>query len=438
MAVKISNARGFIFTLQDLENPAGANNLAAFAASFQRTLYKERLYPTHLPAVPRPLDSWYGSGYYGLVDPKQNSITLKPRALKQIVSSPKPVFAADFVADAFRRFSDHMASAVMAGAVSRKGNSKLIAPQADAGYADPTRQFKKFHQALLRGFLVSFRPPPYAPIDNFQTFISYYSRFLRRMAETVPITKTNFMLCYQLNPMSSGLSLSLAAQDAATDDLKYTQYVADPNFEFYSNVAKKYGFMVHKNKPWVLTADLFREPIGHFLSSYLNPDTYIQISKLNFFSAYYDRTYLTDFEDLQNIFLRGYRSLAGASALYGEQVIHDDGTFDYTNKEREKYDEERLRAQFNPKQLIDLYIDLRQAESDGTYTKGTVHGLRRRSYAHYRLRAPSLLTPYQRVARLVNEKYRKIIYPTTFPQLTGLSLPYMRANGILPPNKKNS
>ena len=438
MAVKISNAKGFIFTLQDLENPAGANNLASFAASFQRTLYKERLYPTHLPAVPRPLDSWYGSGYYGLVDRKQNSITLKPRALKQIASSPKPVFAADFVVDAFRRFSDHMANAVIVGAVSRKGNSNLIAPQVEAGYADPTRQFKKFHLALLRGFIVSFRPPPSAPINNFQTFVFYYSRFLRRMATAVPITKTNFMLSYRLNPLSSGLSLSLANQDAAADDVKYAQYVADPNFEFYSKVAKKYGFMVHKNKPWVLTADLFRDPITHFLSSYLNPDTYVQISKLNFFSAYYDRTYLTDFEDLQNILLRGYRSLVATSALYEEQTIQDDGMFDYTNKEREKYDEELLRAQLDPIQLINLYIDLRQAESDGSYTRGVVQGLRRRAYEHYHLRVPSVLTPYQRVARLVNDKYRKIIYPATFPQLTGLSLPYMRANGILAPDKKNS
>ena len=130
--------------------------------------------------------------------------------------------------------------------------------------------------------------------------------------------------------------------------------------------------------------------------------------------------------------------MVGASALYEEQTIQDDGMFDYTNKEREKYDEELLRAQLDPIQLINLYIDLRQAESDGSYTRGVVQGLRRRAYEHYHLRAPSVLTPYQRVARLVNDKYRKIIYPATFPQLTGLSLPYMRANGILAPDKKNS
>ena len=95
--VQISNANGFIFTVEDLQDPLGKNNLTAFAASFQRTLYKDEIYPQPASGVPAGLDTWYNRAFYGRIDRDKNSLILKTSFLKQIEGSSKPLFVFDFV-----------------------------------------------------------------------------------------------------------------------------------------------------------------------------------------------------------------------------------------------------------------------------------------------------------------------------------------------------
>ena len=76
----------------------------------------------------------------------------------------------------------------------------------------------------------------------------------------------------------------------------------------------------------------------------------------------------------------------------------------------------------DPKFLIDFYIDLRQLESQDSYTADQVVRLKRNTYNLYALKMPdNKLTPFQRVAEEVNFRYRKYIYPATISQLTGVS-----------------
>ena len=71
--VKISDKKGFKFTRANLENPVGKNNLTAFAASFQKTLYREKIYPCDAGAE-KPLDTLYENKLHGRVDLDNNVI----------------------------------------------------------------------------------------------------------------------------------------------------------------------------------------------------------------------------------------------------------------------------------------------------------------------------------------------------------------------------
>jgi len=421
MPVKLLNAEGkYIFTTDDLALPQGSNGLAAFAAMFQRTLFKDHMYPPVDAGIPTPLDTWYKRGLFGRVDRKQNTIIPKTKNLKQITEAAQPVFALDFVADAFARFVNHMGEAYIAGAVIKTGHKAILAPKAVGGYADPTQQFYQMHQALAEAFIVNFKPPRDNPIENFRTFLKYYIPFLKNVSASVPVTKTNFVLSYMMNPFCTGLSVSIYDGDPAEDKIKYTDFILDTNFAFYTNVAKKFGFLVDKNKPWVLTADLFTKALIDRLEFYANPLTYEQVSPRNFFEVYYDRTYLRDIEDLQRILLSAYRYLVMGAPLCQKENICPNGTFQYKSYPREVYEEAGLRAQLDPKLLIDLYIDLRQAESAYSLTPNQVGALKLRSYQLYKLRAPTALTAFQRTALNINHQYRKYIYPASLSRLTGI------------------
>lgn len=433
---QIRNKNGFVFSLADLQDPEGANGLSSFAAMFQRSLYKERIYPKP-PFAARPLDTWYKRNLFGRVDSRQNTIIPKTSDLVQLPNAKEPLFALNFVSDAYAKFADHMANAVMVRAVTTEGNPDLIKPTPRRAYRDPTQQYREFHAALSEHFAESFQAPVAAPIDNFQTFVKYYSAYLKGLVSLFPITKTSYVLTYGMDPLCSGLSIAIANADAADDKIKYEKFINDPNFTFYSRAAKKYGFVVDKNQPWILTADLFSPAIMVHVDNYVVGTTGDPITRDNFFDVYYTPTYRGDIENLSNMFVEAYRLLVASSPLYQIEHISDDGTFCYHTEERQKYDKEGLLAELDPQFLIDLYIDLRQLESRNGYTPDQVARLKRMVYNLYTLKMPdSPLTPFQRVAREVNYRYRKFIYPENISQLTGVSPRKSKTSGAhRSPNK---
>jgi len=431
MTVKISNKRGFIFTIEDLRNPDGVNGLSSFAAMFQRTLYKEKIYPGPLAGIPRPLDTWYKRGYFGRIDSKQNTVIPKTANLKQISDAKQPLFALNFVADAFAKFTMHMGSALLAGSLfTKEVNNDIVRPSAKLAYRDPTRMYNDLHATLARTFVLSFQPPPSKPIDNFKTFLKYYIPYLKSVVPVFPITKTGYVLTYNMDPMCTGLSIAISNLNPGDDPLKYEKYITDPNFRFYTNVAKKFGFLVDKNKPWILTADLFSPALMEHVDYYLTPNTRERITRANFFDTYYNRTYLTDFDDLRRLLLSAYRFLVSSSEIYQQQKICSEGKFSYRNYAREPYNEESHLADLEPQMLIDLYIDLRQAESQNSYTLDQVARLKKDAYDLYSLRVPPEMgTPYERVAEEVNHRYRKYIYPSNISQLTGIATSSRKEHG---------
>ena len=427
MPVKITNPDGdFFFTPEDLAYPRGTNGLASFAAMFQRTLYKENMYPGPDVGIPVPLDTWYERGFFGRVDRTQNTIIPDTTNLVQVTEAEGPIFTFDFVADCFTRWVNHMGDAYLMGAVSKQGRKAILAPRAVGGYSDPTQQFFQFHEGLAKAFITSFRPPREKPIENFKGFLEYYVPFLINLAPSFPMTKTNFVLSYKMDPMCNGLSLSLYDGDAGDDTTKFGEFIQDPNFAFYTNSIKKYGFLVNKNKPWIITADLFTPALQDRLEYYIDEVTHKPVRPSNFFNVYYRKTYLTDFDDLTQILLSAYRYLQSGAPLCQKETICPNGTFNYKSYPRELYDRDQLASQISPQLLIDTYLALRQAESSNTLTRIGVDRLRRRAYQIYKLRHPGVaLTPLQRVAHEINLEYKKYIYPASLSRLTGIPLSMM-------------
>ena len=323
-----NNQDGFVFTADDILSPAGSNGLSAFAAMFQRSLYKDRIYPGPAYAA-RPLDTWYKRNLFGRIDAEQNTVIPDTTSILQIPNAKEPLFALNFVSDAFGAFAEHMANAVLTRAVTLEGNLDIVKPSAKRGYRDPTLQYRDLHGVLSKQFVTSFQPAPSHPIDNFQTFVKYYSAFLKSVISLFPITKTSYVISYQMDPLCTGLSIAIANSDASDDTIKNQKFIDDPNFEFYTRAAKKYGLLVDKNQPWVLTADLFSPALMAHVDNYVDSTTGDRITRDNFFDVYYVPTYRSDINELANIFVSAYRLLVTSEPLYQREHICDNNTFSY-------------------------------------------------------------------------------------------------------------
>lgn len=408
--VKISDKKGFKFTRANLENPVGKNNLTAFAASFQKTLYREKIYPCDAGAE-KPLDTLYENKLHGRVDLDNNVIILKPWSLTMVPGATSPVFAPGFMSIAFKQFRQHMARAYMADTVSKEGNPTLLVPTPKRGYVDPTSHFNHYHEQVVTDFLTQRQSPFESPIDTFQTFIPYYAKHLKTAATYGPVTKTSFILSSLQDPFCLGMSIAISNDDASNDEVKYDKFISDPNFNYYTKVAKRYGFLVDKNKPWVLSADLFSGAMLHYLKGHLEPITYQRVTANNFFDAYYHQTYLSDIQDLWGILTQAYARFSKSSPLYQKTKIAPGGDLSYTNHPRGRASAAAMKT-MDPSFLIDLYTDLRQIESYPAYKPVHVRHIKAVAQRAYSFSGAPFGGPegaYGRAAFVINFAYKKLI-----------------------------
>jgi hypothetical protein len=406
----------FDYAEEDLQNPKGNNDAGTTSTFYHRSLYKERIYPD---TFVDSLDIWYDKFLYGRIDQFQNSITPATNNMKTIKKAVGPnINALNVVAVAFEKFSDHMAKAILANAVNRNANPYLLNVQAYKAYDSPNSKYSYHTQKLFNAFYYGLEGKENFQIKDFQSFLRFYRDFLVSLASKAPITKGSFLLSKRCDLFSTGLSVAIASEDCSDDAVKYDKFITDPNFDFFRRCAKKFGFVLNKDAPWILTADLFTSAFEQTaLNAYLTGDG-SPITRDNFFDIYYEKAYLTDFDRLITILVNSYTELMRLNPTYDEEV----GTID----ERCSIDA-KMRKPLGvkageiiegsapgdilpPKYLIDLYIDLRQAEAKFPLTLSEVKTAKKEAYEVYVVRPRKDLTALQNVADYVNIIYRNYIY----------------------------
>ena len=407
---QLSIAPSFNYQLYDRLNPAGANDLDPLAMYYQRLLYKEQVYPSHLFA---PLDTWYDKLYYGRVDQQQNSIIPDAQSLLPIASTARNnLFALNFVVEAFEDFVAHMRSARILGILRADGNDKIFDMKAYRAYRDPTALYGAHLDNVFEAFLSKLLPDQSNKITNFATFIEHYGQYLQTVAPYIPITKSNYMLTNIMSVMNSGLAIAIDQGPPGDDAYKYDNFINDPNFNFYVRAAKKFGFTVNKNIPWILTADLFSDPCLQYLSRYANEDGDI-ISKDNFFEAYFKKTYLTDIQDLRNFMINSYNTMVERQPLYQVRIeLPNCGSYSIENLERVPNTRASVAATLTEKVSSDFYLALRGIESQNSVRVGTK--LKAELGNIYHLQPDKSISRLQNVAEYINQVYRDYIYEVDY------------------------
>ena len=393
-------------------NPIGDNNLSAGALYYQRSLYNEVAYPRN---GPRPLNTWTGKVYYGKIDTTQNTIIPGAENLSIISSATAPhLFALIPVVFAFEGFVRHMQDAVIQSKVNPTGNNKLLDVKAFQAYVDPTQNYERYINRLFLAFNTNLPRAQKDKIVDLKTFAAKYVEFLKTTAAYSPITKTNYLLTQHVNIFSSGLTIAIDSGEPEDDAYKNKHYLSDPNFTFFVNCAKKYGFVVDKNIPWRLTFDLFTEASLEYITLMYTP-SYGMVTKDNFFPAFYTPTYLTDGEELKKIIVNSYRRFVDLNPLRVERVQkpHCD-IFKIINHPRVPFvpTAALVNSVLNDKYLAGLYLTLRHIESQKPFRLTTT--FRRQMSEIYRSQPNKNLTPLQNVTSYINIWFRNYIYSTNY------------------------
>ena len=408
----------FNYTQFNLQNPGGDNGLSSYALYFQRMMYKEAIYPTNLKA---PIDTWYDKQYYGRVDRLQNTIIPDTTNLKVLTSAGRQnLLALNFVAEAFEDFVEHMRKALVVGAL-RQGstaNPSILDIKAYQAYSDPTRIYNDFKQQIYNSYFSSLTLSQSEKITDFKTFAESMLQYLRDLSGFIPVTKTNYLLTDVSNSFASGMSIAIDTGPPENDEYKYDNWISDPNFNFYVRAAKKFGFIVNKNIPWILTADLFSNAIMKYIQRYIVNNSLV--TKKTFFDDYFDKTYLTDIDDLKQYIVSAYNNYIELRP-FGQKTVRI-GSCDKFRVETFVRPplEGDVGLVLTDKMLVDLYLDLRSAEAKNPLQ--ITKKLKNELANIYTLKPNKQISSLQNAAEYINLIYRDYIYDAEYTLLNPTSL----------------
>ena len=264
----------------------GKNGLNSIASYVFRQHYKHSGYPERA-SVPS-IDLWYKKPLFGKVDPAGNAIFLSETNLKQLRSDKdETIFAIDFVADAFTDLQKHFLKASFQRKIKTQ-NSPYIRLNPESGWLGVNNIYHKYVNALYNAFVEHYlnQKGLQRKIENFDDFISAFLMFMRASGPTFPFTRTNFILSTYCPNTISGFIIDLQKKGCSMDFIKTEYFIRDENFTFFRESAKNFGFMVDKNAPWRLVADVSSPKMRQYMAKYGGWDTAGEMTDTYFYTSY--------------------------------------------------------------------------------------------------------------------------------------------------------
>ena len=91
---------------------------------------------------------------------------------------------------------------------------------------------------------------------NIKEFLNFLTDYLKGPSSMVPFTYPSFIKSRFNDIMSSGLAIEIADIDYSNDQEKVQHFLRSPNWSYYVNACNQHGFIIDKQNPFRLVADI--------------------------------------------------------------------------------------------------------------------------------------------------------------------------------------
>lgn len=282
----------------------GSNDLNSLALFEERKEYKEFV------SIPNSIDTWYKNPLYGKIDKRRNSILLSESNLKQLSTENKTLFAIDFVVDAFNDLCKYYNQLFYRKRLSSQ-NTILRNLEPKRAWISVDQLFHTHMEFIYNLFVSSYLigTKKEENVKDIESFMSEYLFFIGLMKK-LPFTKYEFILSNFCSSFISGLMIDLIVEDNCSVDRMKQKIMEDPNFKVFNKTVKRFGFLLDKNAPWRLVANLNSKIMQEYAKKYgLSPGgSFIK----DFLDSYYYDTLLQDIEIFKKYIIHFYNSFVAA------------------------------------------------------------------------------------------------------------------------------
>jgi hypothetical protein len=235
----------------------GNNSLGSTDSFKEKKIYYEEVFPEDL--IPNHISLWDDNRLYGRVNTDNQVIALRESNLSPLKATKgnAAMFAPGFIANAFGDLVDKMDACLKEGKIAPTGPFANI--EVVRGWSSVNQEYDRYMKdkifsTFVEEFLIFEKQSK--KIKDFSGFLEVFGGFSKHLGRMLPITRTGFIESTYCTPYTTGLVIDIGIGDYSDDFLKSSEYVNDPNFLFFADAAKQFGFLIDRNAPWRLIANL--------------------------------------------------------------------------------------------------------------------------------------------------------------------------------------
>ena len=214
------------------------------------------------------------------------------------------------------------------------------------------------YNSLFNKYLAAYKLE--SKINSFEDYVGFYKEYIISKANKLPFTRAQLLLSKKVSALSTGLAFQIADRDASVDQTKVDEFYKSPNFEFYRNSAINYGFLIDKDVPWRLVADLGSPQMAKYIEKWPSPFKQAIINDIPIIGTQMARSY-SDFvrrNPYYRLVEQGALGAGSCARLVRRRPVNANQTANLVRKYADDY-------------WIPMYAEIRFAESGLNPDKAT-------------------------------------------------------------------
>jgi len=301
---------------------------------------------------------------YGRVDRFYQPMIVKDYflELKRIPSDPnssQTIYALNFVVDVFEKLKKQFQKKTMRGEIS-KSEDFLSNLSAYKGYINPTKAYNEHIQSYTEAFEGIIRNRNIKFI-NFDQFVDKISPFLSKTLRKRPFTLPAFIKSTYCPINISGLVIEISDIKCDNDLEKIKKFYESLNWEYYLNACNNMGFMVDKNNPWRLVADIGSGEMLQAASQYgiTSTDEIVNIA--------YKKAHRNYLETFKIIMYSMYSKLK--KQKYTRLVRTNQNSEQIITQTPIEYSYQQFTKKYDDAYFLNIYCKLRFVEEETVFSK---------------------------------------------------------------------
>jgi len=259
-----------------------------------------------------------------------------------------------FVAKAFNDLHQQFQIKCMSGHIAAN-DPYLSALEVQNAYTPPRTLYRDYSVGVHNAFIEHCRSND-LKMGTFGEYVIFLLDYIERIKRDTPFTYPAFIKSAKCPMTATGLVIEIATILADDDDAKIDQFKNSPNWEFYLNACRSYGFSVDLNAPWRMIADIGTPEMIQYSrstaeASYLSTDSILALAYRPAHQRYYENFRLT--------LMRLYNKV---KRPYTMRDYCQDGSTRTRVVIPEAYDEELYIQRYGDTFILQTYMKIRLME----------------------------------------------------------------------------